>query len=127
MSTHMSTVAGNEMLVLDSAKRFPNAEFFGLNPGLLATNIRSNLSREGSLGYRFMEWMIRETSPTPDEYAGRLAPLPFSPELSGHTGALFDRKGNPIRPSPKLTDPVYVDAFLREAEALAARGRQTRS
>lgn len=42
-AVHMNTVAGNEMLVLDAAKRYPNATFFGLNPGVIRTNIRSNL------------------------------------------------------------------------------------
>ena len=32
-AVQMTTVAGNEMLVLDAAKRYPNATFFGLNPG----------------------------------------------------------------------------------------------
>ncbi len=32
MPVHMNTVAGNEMLVLDAAKRYPNASIFGLNP-----------------------------------------------------------------------------------------------
>lgn len=38
----MNTVAGNEMLVLDAVKRYPNLDAFGLNPGLVKTNIRSN-------------------------------------------------------------------------------------
>ena len=41
--TYMNTVAGNEALVLAAAKRFPNAGFFGLNPGFIGSNIRSNL------------------------------------------------------------------------------------
>ena len=49
MSLHMNTVAGNEMLVLDSAKRYPSANFFGLNPGIVKTNIRANLVGEGTL------------------------------------------------------------------------------
>src|SRR4051794_12519964 len=54
---HMNTVAGNEVLVLDAATRHPSASVFGLNPGLIKTNIRD------------------------------------APELEGHSGALFDRKG----------------------------------
>ena len=42
-AVHMNTVAGNEMLVLDAAKRYPDASFFGLNPGFISTNICSNL------------------------------------------------------------------------------------
>lgn len=35
MPAHLNTVAGNEMLVLDAAKRYSHATFFGLNPGLI--------------------------------------------------------------------------------------------
>ena len=38
---HMNTVAGNEILILDGAKRYPDAELFGMSPGILATNVRS--------------------------------------------------------------------------------------
>jgi NAD(P)-dependent dehydrogenase (short-subunit alcohol dehydrogenase family) len=121
MSVHMNTVAGNEMLVLDSATRFPDAEFYGFNPGLLPTNIRSNLWKKGSLGSRFMEGLIGARNPTPDQYAERLAPMLVAPELSGQSGAMFDRKGARILPSSRLTDPAYVTAFLGESEALVAR------
>jgi hypothetical protein len=52
MPVHMNTVAGNEILVIDSAKRYPNAEFFGLNPGLVRTNIRSNILGAGTFRFR---------------------------------------------------------------------------
>ena len=63
LTVHMNTVAGNEMLVLDAAKRYPNATFFGLNPGLIRTNIRSNLFGGDTLLYRFTEWMIGLLAP----------------------------------------------------------------
>jgi hypothetical protein len=44
-----------------------------------------------------------------------------SPDLEGHGGALFDRRGNAILPSPKLTDASYVRAFIAASEALLAR------
>jgi hypothetical protein len=42
ISAHWNGVAGNEVLVLDSAKRYPNATFVGVNPGGVKTDIRRN-------------------------------------------------------------------------------------
>lgn len=117
---HMNTVAGNEALVLEDARRYPDVEIFGMSPGILATNIRSNMRKKPG-GGGFMEWMISKTSPSPDQYAERLLPLLFSSDLAGHSGAIFDRKGNPSLPSPKLTDTKYVRDFLAESEALVSR------
>jgi NAD(P)-dependent dehydrogenase (short-subunit alcohol dehydrogenase family) len=120
MTAHMNTVAGNEMLVLNAAKRYANANFFGLNPGLIKTNIRANLMGENSLKHRFTEWMIGVLAPSADLYAKRLTPLLFAPELETRSGALFDRKCRPILPSPKLTES-HVNRFMAASEALASR------
>jgi NAD(P)-dependent dehydrogenase (short-subunit alcohol dehydrogenase family) len=120
MPTHMNTVAGNEILVLDSAKRYPNATFFGLNPGLVKTNIRDNFFGKDTLKSRFIEAMIGLLAPSPETYAERLAPLLVSRDLEGHSGAMFDRKGDTILPTPKLTDASYRDAFIAASEALVA-------
>ena len=70
MAVHMNTVAGNEMLVLDAAKRYPNASFFGLNPGLIRTIIRSNLLGADTLRFRLTESIIGLLTPSPETYAG---------------------------------------------------------
>ena len=119
-AVHMNTVAGNEMLVLDAATRYSNATFFGLNPGFIKTNIRSNLFGGDTLLYRFIEWMIGLIAPSAETYAERLTPLLVSPDLEGHSGAMFDRKGFAILPSPELTDR-YVNAFIAASEALVSR------
>src|SRR5574341_309338 len=120
MPVHMNTVAGNEMLVLDSAKRYPNAGFFGLNPGLVKTNIRSNYLGEGSLRQRLVESAIGLLAPSAETYAATIAPLLVSPDLEGRSGILFDRKGRAILPAATLTDD-HVIAFLAASEALVAR------
>ncbi len=121
-AAHMNTVAGNEMLVLDAAKRYPNASYFGLNPGLIKTNIRSNLFGGDTLLYRFIEWMTGLLAPSVETYAERVTPLLVSPDIEGHSGAMFDRKGLAILPTPKLTDSAYVNAFITASEALVSRG-----
>ena len=120
MQTHMNTVAGNEALVLDAARRYPNASFFGLNPGLIKSNIRSNLLGADSLRFHLMEWIIGLLSPSAETYARRLTPLLVSPDIEGHSGAMFDRKGFAILPSPGLTDS-YARRFIAGSEALVAR------
>jgi NAD(P)-dependent dehydrogenase (short-subunit alcohol dehydrogenase family) len=120
MTAHMNTVAGNEMLVLNAAKRYPNATFFGLNPGLIKTNIRSNLIGADTLRFRLIEWMIGLFTPSPETYAKRITPLLISPDIESHSGAMFNPKGLAIMPSPKLTDS-HVKAFLAASEALVSR------
>jgi len=120
MAVHMNTVAGNEMLVLDAATRYPQLAFFGLNPGLIKTNIRDNFFGKGSLMSRVMEALIGLLTPTADKYAGRIAPLLLAPELDGHSGALFNTKGDPIMPSPGMT-AAHIQQFIAESKALVAR------
>jgi hypothetical protein len=56
-----------------------------------------------------------------DTYAKHMTPLLVSPDLEGHSGAMFDQKGNATLPSPKLTDAQYIDAFISASEALISR------
>ena len=120
-AVHMNTVAGNEMLVLDAANRYPNATFFGLNPGFIRTNIRRNLFGGDTLLYRFTEWMTGLLAPSAETYAERLTPLLVSPDLEGHSGAMFNRKSLAILPTAKLTNSSYVNAFIAASEALMSR------
>jgi len=71
MALHMNTVAGNEMLVLDSARRYPNATFFGLTPGAIKSNIRSNWLGANSFKHRIFEWVIGLISQSADTYGSR--------------------------------------------------------
>jgi NAD(P)-dependent dehydrogenase (short-subunit alcohol dehydrogenase family) len=121
MRVHMNTVAGNEMLVLDGVAHHPNALYFGLNPGLIKTNIRDNFLGKGSLKSRLAEGLIGLFSPSAESYAERILPLLLSPDLEAHSGALFDQKGQAVLPSPKLADGAHVSAFLAASEKLIER------
>jgi hypothetical protein len=120
MAVHMNTVAGNEMLVLESAKRYPNAIFFGLNPGVIKTNIRRNLFAQSSPAFGIIEGLIGFLGPSAEHYAEMIVPLLVSPDLEGRSGALFDRKGQAILPSPRLSES-HMAAFLSASEALIAK------
>ena len=119
MSAHMNTVAANEALVLYGAKRYPCLTVFGLNPGLIKTNIRDNLFGEGSWKSRMMEAVIGWFTPTADEYAADIAPLLASPDIESHSGALFNRKGAPIRPSKGMTEEHIARLIKASDDVLA--------
>lgn len=70
---------------------------------------------------RFTEWIIGLLNPSAETYVERLTPLLVSPDLELHSGAMFDRKGFVILPSPKLTDRSYVKAFIAASEELVSR------
>ncbi len=119
IAQHMNTVAGNEMLVLDAMKRYPNLDTFGLNPGLVKTNIRRNFLGKSRF-FGLIEGLIGMLNPTPEQYAARIVPLLVTPDISGRSGVMFDRKGQAILPSPALTND-HIAMFLGASEALVAR------
>jgi NAD(P)-dependent dehydrogenase (short-subunit alcohol dehydrogenase family) len=121
ISAHMNGVAGNEVLVLDSARRYPNANFFGVNPGGVKTDIRRNLFGGHTFVFRLFETLIGLVSPSVDTYTEHIVPLLVSPDLEGHSGIMFNRKGLAILPTPKLTDSSYNKAFMAASEKLVSR------
>lgn len=120
MGVHMNTVAGNEMLVLDGARRHQHFNVYGLNPGLIKTDIRSNFLGGNKLVFSLLEGLIGLMTPTASDYAQRIAPLLLAPELEARSGALFNSKAQAILPSPGLV-PAHMVAFLDESRALVAR------
>ncbi len=123
MPVHMNTVAGNEALVLDGVERYPDVDFFGLNPGLVKTNIRANfLGGTGSLKHRAVEFVIGLLMMSAETYGKRTAPLIVSPDLQGRSGAMFNAKGVPIESSAVMT-PQYVTQFIQASEHLLAKAR----
>lgn len=120
MKVHMNTVAGNEILVLDAARRYPELGAYGLNPGLIKTNIRANYLGEGSLKHRLAETFIGLFTWSPERYAERIAPLLFAPELDARTGIMFNQKGLAILPTGALI-PEHVERFLAASDALVGR------
>jgi NAD(P)-dependent dehydrogenase (short-subunit alcohol dehydrogenase family) len=117
MAVHMNTVAGNEVLVLDGKRRYPQVAFFGLNPGLIKTSIRANYLGDGSFKHRAVEFFIGLLMPTPEKYAERILPVLFAPELEGRSGAMFGKKGTAILPTAGL-DEQHVARFIEGSEAL---------
>jgi NAD(P)-dependent dehydrogenase (short-subunit alcohol dehydrogenase family) len=120
MPVHMNTVAGNESLVLEFARRYPTLDFYGLNPGLIKTNIRGNFFGEGSLKHRVIEWFIGLAMMSAEQYARRMVPVLLSPSLEGHSPVMFNQKGRAIEASPSLGDG-YAGRFIAASEQLVDR------
>lgn len=120
MPAHMNTVAGNEMLVLDAARQYSHATFFGLNPGLIKTNIRDNFFGKDSLKSRLAETLIGWFTPSADAYAQRITPLLLTPDIEEHSGAMFNNKGQAILPSSGLSGD-HIRKFMVASEALISK------
>ncbi|MFD3719679.1 SDR family NAD(P)-dependent oxidoreductase [Streptomyces sp. NPDC058674] len=119
-TAHMTTVAGNEVLVLAGHRRLPGPAYFGLNPGLIKTDIRSNFLGEGSLLHRLAEVAVGVVGPSPQTYAARIVPLLFTDDLNGRTALMFNNKAQVILPSAGL-DTAHTERFLDSSEALLHR------
>ncbi len=120
MPAHMNTVAANEALTLDSVTRFPNLSVYGLNPGQVKSNIRSNFFGEDSIKGKVIETLIGWFTPSAEDYAKKIIPLFVAPEISSRSGSLFNRKGEAILRSPELTGSV-IENFAASSAKLAGK------
>jgi NAD(P)-dependent dehydrogenase (short-subunit alcohol dehydrogenase family) len=118
---HSNTVVGNEALVLESAERYPNVRFYGLNPGIMKSNIMGGLLGEGSVFHIAQQTVIGIIFQSVEQYAAKILPLLFAPDIDGQTGAMFDRNANPIFGNPYLTDRTYRMRVTEASEALIGR------
>ena len=124
MPAHMNTVVGNEALVLYGARQYPDINFYGLNPGLIKSNIRSNMSGgQDSLRHRITEGIIGILTMSADTYARRIVPLLFSTDIESASGAFFNQKAIAILPSESMT-PSYVNEYIEASDKLLMRALQ---
>ncbi|SCU96821.1 LAMI_0F07866g1_1 [Lachancea mirantina] len=114
---HMNTVAANEALTLDSAQRYPGLNIFGLNPGLVKTNIRDNFLGQNSWKSSIVEFFVGWLCQSPEAYARNIGPLLVTPELESKSGAIFDNKGNAILASQGFTKEL-TGKFMQSTEKL---------
>lgn len=118
LKAHMNTVAANEALtVAGAAGEYPGLAFFGLHPGVIKTGIRSNFLGDGSLTHRLAEAAIGILQQSPEQYAARIVPLLFAPDLNKCNGVMFNNKGRPILASEGMNLP-YAKQFIASSQAL---------
>ncbi len=91
-----------------------------MNPGLIKSSIRSATLGEGTLGLKLTEWIIGELFPSLEEYTKIILPLLFSPGIESHSGAMFNRHGDPIQPSKTLASGLCLLQVLDQSERLAS-------
>jgi NAD(P)-dependent dehydrogenase (short-subunit alcohol dehydrogenase family) len=130
MAAHMNTVAANEALVLHAARSWPQLRAFGLNPGLVKTNIRAKLhGGSETLRFKIVEAVIGLLTPTAEQYADRLGPVIVAADLDRRSGVHFNAKGIAIAKSSAMTDD-HVERLIAASSALVDRTigpQQTRS
>ncbi|SHZ39586.1 short-chain dehydrogenase [Mycobacteroides abscessus subsp. bolletii] len=115
---HINTVAANEALVVaGAAGEYPGLSFFGLNPGLVKTGIRSNFLGDGSLTHRLAEAAIGILQQSPEQYAARILPLLFAPDLNKYNGIMFNNKAKPILASQGM-NLAYAKQFIASSQSL---------
>jgi NAD(P)-dependent dehydrogenase (short-subunit alcohol dehydrogenase family) len=127
MKAHMNTVAGNEILVLYFANKYKNINFYGVNPGLIKTEIRSNFLGKESLKFKIIEFLIGLFTPSPDKYADKMLPLIFSKDLEKYTGVMFNRKRKAVVPSDGIDDEGYMQRFIDNSEELIQQALNTKN
>lgn len=117
MKAHMNTVAGNEALVRVLADRYPQVNVYGLNPGIVKTNIRDNFLGQNSWKSYLVEGLIGWFTKTPEQYASKIVPLLVAPELEKRSGTLYNNKAQAILPSEGMT-PAYATSYVEASEEL---------
>ncbi|CAR25448.1 KLTH0G19756p [Lachancea thermotolerans CBS 6340] len=116
MKTHMSTVAGNETLVFDTARRYPGVGVYGLNPGLIKTTIRDNFLGAGSFKSWVIEGIIGFLFQSSENYASKIAPMMVATELDNQSPAFFDSNGTAVL-SKGFTNS-YIEKYISKSEEL---------
>ncbi|MDH3292565.1 MAG: SDR family NAD(P)-dependent oxidoreductase [Gemmatimonadota bacterium] len=121
-AAHHNTVVGNEALVLDCAERYPSVNFYGLNPGIMKSNIMGGVLGEGTLALKLQQTIIGLLFQSVEQYAEKVLPLLVSPDIEVRSGAIFGRHGDPIHSNPALSDKSYLVRVTQESQKLAQRG-----
>ena len=66
---HSNTVVVNESLVIDSAERFPLINFYGMNPGIINSNIMSGVFGDNSILLKIQQAVIGVIFQSAEQYA----------------------------------------------------------
>ncbi|XAS64310.1 hypothetical protein ACOM2C_13770 [Pseudarthrobacter sp. So.54] len=120
-TAHGNTVVFNEALVHHAAARFPDINVFGMNPGIIKTNIMAGVLGQATLKLRAQQTLIGLVFQSAEAYAEKMVPLVAHPALEDRSGALFNRHAQPIEPNPWLIADDHRDQVVEAAETMSAR------
>ena len=108
---HLNTVVGNESIVHHFKDKL---NIFGLNPGMISTDIRKNFLG-GGMKQKVFETVIGLITTSAKTYGQRTAMLMMSQELRGTSGLLFNQKCREIQANPWCNE-ANVEAFLAQSD-----------
>lgn len=118
----MNTVAGNEAIVhhlADQQQYKGKVGFYGVNPGLLATNLRDTMhGGNGSFFGRLVEGAIGLFTPSLDKYADNILSTFTAPGLAAHSGVMLGQNGGVIKPNKQIEKPGSGTTWYNAMEAL---------
>lgn len=124
---HMQTVIGNDALVGHLTKKYKNVNVYGLNPGLIKTDILSGLLGQGSILLKLQQTVIGIVTPTMSNYIDGspdhvgLKNLLVSPLLENMGGSYFNQIGEPIQRCAYLLEKGNEEKVMRAADKLLQR------
>ncbi|KAJ3273399.1 hypothetical protein HDV01_004469 [Terramyces sp. JEL0728] len=119
MNAHMNTVVANDSFVTHFAKSLPNANVYGLNPGLIKTEIRDNALGKGSWLSYFAESIISAFNPTTTSYSeNTLVHLLVSPELETKSDIAFGPDLSILKKNSFLEKDNNYERIIKNIEGL---------
>ncbi len=117
---HLHSIAGNDALVLGLRKRHPELLIWGINPGLVSSDIRANSYRLHTLG-KIWEGVVSVHALSPDFFASTvLLHIVANPQLSPFVFA-WSNRSKAIAPSHFLEDEKNVDRIWELTDAIIAK------
>jgi hypothetical protein len=113
-------VVANEALTLAYRRKFPEVEIYGLNPGLVKTDIRGNLY-SGFLKHLepVFEALIGLLFPSAEEYVEHVWPVISAKQLPRDT-VNYNSRSEALRNNPQLTEAV-VEKIWNDSNELIAK------
>lgn len=125
---HLNTVVMNEALVFELARRYPDLHVFGLNPGLIQTDIRKNFYEGGQLRQtlgKLTEFAMSLTLQSAEHFAKNvLVPLMVAPELNDKTAINFENDGSQCKVHSWMSDEKNRRRAWEVSEQLVKKALQ---
>ena len=121
---HNNGVVVNELLVIDGALRFPSLTVYGMNPGIINSNIMSSILGENSILLKIQKMIAGLIFQSSEEYAKKITPLLVSPDIEEYSDTMFGRNGDAIFSNPILIKKSYFKQVIEAAENLASRKKE---
>jgi hypothetical protein len=126
--THLRTVVCNEALVTYLANKFSHLNVYGLNPGLIHTEIRDNYLIKGSWLSSFVEGAIKLLCQSAERYSENvLVHALVSAELEDKNKALLDSDGTFLTPNSFLDKDDNQNRLMKISQELLDRALSSSS